>query len=41
MEDNGGMRRELWTERIKGMLGISVVHDKIYEFLIEALVAAA
>ena len=36
-----GLRRELWTERIKAMFGISAVHDKNYEFLIEALAAAA
>jgi hypothetical protein len=35
------LRRELWTERIKHMFGISAVHDKNYEFLIEALAAAA
>ena len=35
------LRRELWTERIKAMFGISAVHDKNYEFLIEALAAAA
>ena len=35
------LRRELWTERIKAMFEISAVHDKNYEFLIEALAAAA
>ena len=35
------LRRELWTERIKCMFGVSAVHDKNYEFLIEALAAAA
>ena len=35
------LRRELWTERIKHMFGISAVHDENYEFLIEALAAAA
>lgn len=35
------LRRELWTERIKYMFGISAAHDKKYAFLIEALAAAA
>lgn len=35
------LRRELWSERIKTMFGISVVHDKKYEFLMEALASAA
>jgi len=35
------LRRELWIERIKGMFEMSAVHDKKYEFLIEALAAAA
>ena len=35
------LRRELWTERIKAMFGISAVHDKKFEFLLEALAPAA
>jgi hypothetical protein len=35
------LRRELWTERIKYMFGKSVVHDKKFEFLLEALAPAA
>ena len=35
------LRRELWSERIKCMFGISTVHDKKYQFLLEALAAAA
>lgn len=35
------LRRELWTERIKDMFGVSAVHDKKYEFLLEALASAA
>jgi hypothetical protein len=35
------LRRELWRERIKCMFGVSAVHDKNYEFLIEALASAA
>ena len=35
------LRRELWTERIKYMFGISAAHEKNYAFLIEALAAAA
>ena len=36
-----GLRRELWTERIKAMFGMSAVHDKKFEFLLEALAPAA
>ena len=36
-----GLRRELWTERIKQMFGINAVHDKKFEFLLEALAPAA
>ena len=36
-----GLRRELWTERIKQMFGVSAVHDKKFEFLLEALAPAA
>lgn len=35
------LRRELWRERIKCMFGISSVHDKKIEFLLEALAPAA
>lgn len=35
------LRRELWTERIKYMFGNSAVHDKKFEFLMEALSSAA
>ena len=35
------LRRELWTERIKAMFGVSAVHDKKFEFLLEALAPAA
>ena len=35
------LRRELWRERIKCMFGISAVHDKKFEFLLEALAPAA
>ena len=35
------LRRELWTERIKCMFGISAVHDKKFTFLLEALAPAA
>ena len=35
------LRRELWTERIKHMFGISAVHDKKFKFLLEALAPAA
>lgn len=37
----GCLRRELWTERIKYMFGSSAVHDKKFEFLMEALASAA
>jgi hypothetical protein len=35
------LRRELWRERIKYMFGISAVHDKKFQFVLEALVPAA
>jgi hypothetical protein len=35
------LRRELWHERIKCMFGVSAVHDKKFEFLLEALAPAA
>ena len=35
------LRRELWAERIKYMFGKSAVHDKKFEFLMEALASAA
>jgi hypothetical protein len=35
------LRRELWAERIKYIFGNSAVHDKKFEFLIEALASAA
>jgi len=35
------LRRELWQERIKATFGKSSVHDKKFEFLIEALSTAA
>jgi len=35
------LRRELWRERIKCMFGISAVHDKKFEFVLEALAPAA
>jgi hypothetical protein len=35
------LRRELWRERIKSMFGKSAVHDKKFEFLLEALAPAA
>lgn len=37
----GCLRRELWRERIKCMFGASAVHDKKFEFLLEALAPAA
>ena len=37
----GCLRRELWRERIKCMFGVSAVHDKKFEFLLEALAPAA
>jgi hypothetical protein len=36
-----GLRRELWTKRIKAMFGVSAVHDKKFEFLLEAPAPAA
>jgi len=35
------LRRQLWRERIKWMFGNSAVHDKKFEFLLEALAPAA
>jgi hypothetical protein len=35
------LRRELWRERIKYMFGISAVHDKKFEFLLDALAPSA
>ena len=35
------LRRVLWQDRIKSMFGKRLVHDKNFEFLIEALAAAA
>jgi len=35
------LRRQLWRERIKYMFGNSAVHDKKFEFLMEALASAA
>ena len=35
------LRRELWSERIKCMFGVSAVHDKKYQFLLQALAPAA
>ena len=35
------LRHELWAERIKYMFGDSAVHDKKFEFLMEALACAA
>jgi hypothetical protein len=35
------LRRDLWRERIKWMFGVSAVHDKKFEFLLEALAPAA
>jgi len=35
------LRRALWRQRIKSMFGKSIVHDKNFEFLIEALAHAA
>jgi len=35
------LRRELWRARIKCMFGASAVHDKKFEFLLEALAPAA
>jgi hypothetical protein len=35
------LRRELWQERIKFMFGNSAVHDKKFDFLLEALAPAA
>jgi len=35
------LRRQLWTERIKFMFDKSAVHDKKFEFLLEALASAA
>lgn len=36
-----GLRRELWKERIKSMFGKSAVHDKKFQYLLEALAPAA
>ena len=36
-----GLRRELWTERIKQLFGVSAVHDKKFKFLLDALAPAA
>jgi hypothetical protein len=36
-----GLRRELGCERIKCMFGISAVHDKKFEYVLEALAPAA
>ncbi len=35
------LRRVLWQKQIKSMFGKRIVHDKNYEFLIEALASAA
>jgi hypothetical protein len=35
------LRRELWRERIKRMFGVWAVHDKKFEFLLEALAPVA
>jgi len=35
------LRRELWHERIKYMFGVSAVHDKKFQFVLEALAPAA
>ena len=35
------LRRVLWRQQIKSMFGNRIVHDKNYEFLIEALASAA
>jgi len=35
------LRRERWRERIKCMFGAAAVHDKKFEFLLEALAPAA
>ena len=35
------LRRVLWKERIKVLFGKTSVHDKVFEFLLEALAAAA
>jgi hypothetical protein len=35
------LRRELWCERIKYMFGNSAVHDKKFQFVLEALAPAA
>lgn len=35
------LRRDLWRERIKCMFGVSAVHDKKVEFLLEALAPGA
>ena len=35
------LRRELWVDRINSMFGKSAVHDKKFEFLLEALAPAA
>ena len=37
----GCLRQELWTQRIKMMFGNSAVHDKKFQFLLEALAPAA
>jgi len=37
----GCLRRELWSQRIKYMFGDWAVHDKKFEFLLEALAPAA
>jgi hypothetical protein len=35
------LRRVLWKERIKVLFGKTSVHDKVFQFLLEALVSAA
>ena len=35
------LRRVLWKERIKVLFGKTCVHDKVFEFLLEALASAA
>ena len=35
------LRRVLWQTQIKSMFGKRIIHDKNYEFLIEALASAA
>ena len=41
IEKNGKITARDWRERIKCMFGVSAVHDKKFEFLLEALAPTA